>query len=875
MVGVGTNHSRNWPALTEHKLACLIYFAVLNLISGFTFCNAFLCGSGEPQLPPSPKSCASNLNVWTIKASASAKIASGNSEIQLAATFDGKNSHAQDELNTKKRQILDLLKNNKLLVAYNVLCETVAAAERTNNRDELFQVSRNIDQIFQAFTKKAFLEPYREQNARRRIMIGMNVLSLQLSSSLATPYNTIPKRVYLDALRAVTVINESQHPAANRGNTTFGNDSSYSAFRILQRLVSGVGVRGRDAKTGKYSNANLQEKDFNMVLNSFSNVGKMEMAHRVVALQERTENAPPLSPVAYSILLKGYGRLRDLRNVEMTAKHAQMNDIVPDTIMLNSLIDAYVNCQAIGKAKSLFYFVTNREGGASFDQETFQFVQGDGSIPEANRRTYNIMLKGLANEGSLEECLQLSQKIQELGMWDTVTTNTLVHAAVLQKNFTIAEKVLSEYTVTAASVSAKRNRRQRHPNVEGYTALVDGYSKAGDLKKALEVLQTMKGMDVEPTEVTYTCLVAAFARQGRFDKARAMMDYMEKIADLKPGVVTYNAFISGVLSDCLGDSERKSAMERDFSSADSTDEQVNEALRIFYSMMKAGIPPNEVAVAMIVLAMGGCRPAPRIDEAKALVSRLESNGIIDLAKSEKITTAMVQACGYGGDIKGVLESYQKLKRPDLIALNTFLDACCRCSNYQAAMKTFYHYFGRGEVAGTSALKPDVITFSILICVLLRKDTFKTSLEAGELYDRMKEDYSTLPDKPMVDQVLKTIIRGGKLQKKDIPLVARIVRDAEKMKWGPNQLERRKRAIQEVLSSRSGLDVWGDEDDNTLRQAVKSEDLLFKRKGWNSVDSGFRLWGRGCMEIRERDDACMDKFLESKGWNNVDSGFRIF
>lgn len=75
-----------------------------------------------------------------------------------------------------------------------------------------------------------------------------------------------------------------------------------------------------------------------------------------------------------------------------------------------------------------------------------------------------------------------------------------------------------------------------------------------------------------------------------------------------------------------------------------------------------------------------------------------------------------------------------------------------------------------------------------------------------------------------------------------------------------------------------LTAWNDEDDDMLRQEVKSEDALFKRKGWNSVDSGFRLWGGGRMDIRlegqEQGTTAVDDFLESKGWNNVDSGFRI-
>ena len=127
---------------------------------------------------------------------------------------------------------------------------------------------------------------------------------------------------------------------------------------------------------------------------------------------------------------------------------------------------------------------------------------------------------------------------------------------------------------------------------------------------------------------------------------------------------------------------------------------------------------------------------------------------------------------------------------------------------------------------------------------------------------------------ILHRLLKSIVKSGKLQKKDVPLIASLVRDAETMQWRPNQLERRKRAIQEVLSKRSGmLNAWNDEDDDMLRQEVKSEDGLFKRKGWNSVDSGFRLWGGG-KRVGRKSDPTVDEFLEKKGWNNVDSGFRI-
>ena len=128
-------------------------------------------------------------------------------------------------------------------------------------------------------------------------------------------------------------------------------------FSILQRLVTGRGVRSVTAD----QSVELSERDFNMVLNAVSHVGQMDMCHKIIALQERTPHAPPLSPVAYSILLKGYGRLRDVQNVQMIFYHAGMNQVQPDTIMLNSVIDAFVNCNDFETANDFFRYMKKPE----------------------------------------------------------------------------------------------------------------------------------------------------------------------------------------------------------------------------------------------------------------------------------------------------------------------------------------------------------------------------------------------------------------------------------------------------------------------------------------------------------------------------------
>ena len=69
------------------------------------------------------------------------------------------------------------------------------------------------------------------------------------------------------------------------------------------------------------------------------------------------------------------------------------------------------------------------------------------------------------------------------------------------------------------------------------------------------------------------------------------------------------------------------------------------------------------------------------------------------------------------------------------------------------------------------------------------------------------------------------------------------------------------------------EMWRIDDTSNGMRQDNEEDVLFQRKGWNKVDSGFRLWGGGMTDFEP--DKSSDAFLKSHGWNDVDSGFRLF
>eukprot|EP00978_Attheya_sp_CCMP212_P025501 scaffold82154_cov54-Attheya_sp.AAC.3 len=588
-----------------------------------------------------------------------------------------------------------------------------------------------VDETIRLVTNRAFASPFGGPQAVERVHIGVQAIQMQLAcrGALSKPYNTVPRWTLLRALMALTALRSNDVRHMERHFPNF--NPSIQAFRILQRLITGGGVR--ESLQPGFTRLPLDERDFSMVLNSFVNDGKMDMAHKVVALQERTEHAPPLSPVAYSILIKGYGRSHDIENVKMILSQADSNGVIADTIMLNSVIDAYVNCDCVDEATRIFNSV--RYSQTKDLAATGSSKEATSSQPSAqlNRRTYNIILKGLAKVGDLTQALKLSNEMRRAGLWDDITTNTLVNAAVIASEFNIASKILRNCT----SMGNYR-RGKEHPNIEAYTELLDGYGKAGMTDKAMGVLKLMQERGVEPNAITFTCAIGALARDKRISQAKKMFEYMEKTG-VRATAVTYNTFIAGLVADPPTEDDKGGISDNGEALYAQYNKFVSEALILTRKMIANRVMPNAITISVLVDAMGRCNP-PRMAEAQLLVKDLDKKEILPLT-NERVATSLIKICGRCGDIQGASESFQMIQNPDVIALNAFLDACCRVGNLKLAFVTFKQYAAKGThrstKLGNRQIEPDVITYSVLLSALLSLNTNTAAKRARVLYRDMK------------------------------------------------------------------------------------------------------------------------------------------
>lgn len=701
--------------------------------------------------------------------------------MQVIESNSGSPFEQEDDLSSQSFELLRVM----LSSYFKWLTQTTKPTQQQSDEKKGVKPLANavIDKAFRSVTTYAFSTPY----TLERINLGMHALKLQLhpetfdadqsvngspndrkKHQLMKPYNSIPRGTWLKALCALTSteINSRSSGKSILSISTADEHQfitpAHASFRILQRLITKKGVR--ISNKGKQQQQQLDERDFNMVLHAHSTTNQMHAAHRVMALQERTPHAPPLSPVPYSILLKAYGQREDIKNVEMSIYHAKRNGVVPDIVMANTVLDAFVNCGLADRAEELFGALTTGNGG----EDIFW------PLLRPNVRTYNTMLKGMATEGRIDEAMRMSETMRKSGIWDDITTNTLVKVAVTAQEFEVAECLLSNYT---SSVSSKYTNR--HPNVEAYTELIDGYAKDNQLEKALETMQLMQNRGVSPNEYTYTCIVGALTRNNKVRQAKKMIEYVTGLQDFASSsrrgrrllTPIFNAFLSGLLS--VDGNEHSNAPGQSHSL------NILEALNMLSEMEQMNIYPNVVTVTLLVDGLANCNP-PRSKEAKDLVQHLEFtarakqkrysqalNGSTDVSLSNtRIATALIRAYGRANDLDSAMEAFRRISTPDVIALNALLDACCRCSELKLALDTFKKYASFEEwkndayVVGTGVggeetrirpIKPDVVTYTTLIAAVLQLKTKNASKRASMLYDEMKQVWRISPDTILVDR----------------------------------------------------------------------------------------------------------------------------
>lgn len=281
-------------------------------------------------------------------------------------------------------------------------------------------------------------------------------------------------------------------------------------------------------------------------------------------------------------------------------------------IVSNVFVDGYGKCGDVELARRVFDGMVERDVvswtsllGAYAREGRFREAEElFGLMPVKNEVTWTTMISGYEQNGEEERAVKVFEEMLEEGIAPMPATLVSVLSACARLGFIGRGRQMHGYI-------ARRN----FFNIIVYNALIDMYSKCGDMGSASKVFDSMPERNV----ISWNSMVTGFAYNGMGTQALVVFERM-----VEAGVAPTNVTFLGVLSAC------------------SHAGLVSEGRR-FLNLMeeKYSVSPSNEHYAALVDALGRER---KLREAAELIESLPSS-------NAGMWGALLGACQVHGDLE--------------------------------------------------------------------------------------------------------------------------------------------------------------------------------------------------------------------------------
>ncbi|KAH7315355.1 hypothetical protein KP509_21G046100 [Ceratopteris richardii] len=205
-------------------------------------------------------------------------------------------------------------------------------------------------------------------------------------------------------------------------------------------------------------------------------------------------------------LLIACGRLGNLEEARQMHGYMIMCGVHQDLPINNTLIDIYGKCESIIDAYGVFVHMSSQ-----------------------NVISWTAMIAAYAKHGYGEEAIALFDDMKSSGIHpDEVTFLMIINACATVGDF--GQGVKTHLLLIDSGISL---------NIVLQNALIDMYSKCGSMENAFQVFSSILNKD----HISWTTLIAGYAKQGKLEKALTLCDSMCK-AGINPNHVTFMSILN-------------------------------------------------------------------------------------------------------------------------------------------------------------------------------------------------------------------------------------------------------------------------------------------------------------------------------------------
>lgn len=391
-----------------------------------------------------------------------------------------------------------------------------------------------------------------------------------------------------------------------------------------------------------------------------------------------------LDQITLATVLSACARVRNLKLGKEIHRYIEEHGAEMGLVVCNSLINMYAKCEEIGTARTLFE-----------------------RMPSRDSISWNVMISGLAENGNLEEGLEL---LSEMRLKRNVSADQATFLSLVSScDGLLLAKRIHGHIVDMGFGS----------NVPICNVLIDTYSRIGHVELAKHVFDGMQERDV----ITWNSMIGGYTRCGSMETARSLFCRMP----VKDNV-SWSTMILGYVRN----------------------DQPKEAIRVYRELRTEGfIEPDSIT---IVSVLSACSSLGALEEGRVIHDYIQSNDIeldnplattlIDmyskcgclaralevfqgttLEKDVLTWTAMISGFATNGDAEGALRLFKAMTaEPNPVTFLAVLTACAHAGLVEEG-KSIY-----SSMIGEHKLEPEMAHLGCMVDLLGRAGHLNEAME---------------------------------------------------------------------------------------------------------------------------------------------------
>eukprot|EP01018_Ginkgo_biloba_P009890 Gb_09361 [translate_table: standard] len=454
----------------------------------------------------------------------------------------------------------------------------------------------------------------------------------------------------------------------------------------------------------------------------------------------------------YDSLLHDCVNMKALEHGKEIHAHMIRTEFMPDIFLWNKLISMYAKCGSLVYARQVFDKIPERDT-VSFNgmisgyaqnghvQEALElFRQLNMSGMEPNHFTLSSVLKVCACVAALQQGEQVHTQMIKTGLDSDVFVGStlvdmyakctrikdsrqvfdkLVKLDIVSWNVMITAYTLNGHDEDALKCFCQMQWKGMKPDHFTFTSVIGVFSnpKALELGRQVHVCIIKTGLESELP--VGNALVTMYAKCGSIEDARKLFWKM-----LKRNMVTWTAMVAGCTQNGQGE----------------------EAVKVFCQMQRVGMKANEFTFASVLRSYASLAV---LDQGRQVHAHIMKTGFeLDVS----VGNALVDMYSKCGSIEDSHKVFNIMQKRDVVSWTVIIVGCAQHGHGQEALKLF-------EQMQREGMKPDDVTF---LGVLSACSHVGLVQEGRQFFDSMTQIHGIKPRMEHYACIVDLLGRAGQL-----------------------------------------------------------------------------------------------------------------